>query len=265
VPPVPAAGALNKASALLAVSALADSVTEHYRGSFHNPVMTVPVAVGVQTLASSLHAVFKNSEDRSLMREVSQGAAVVAGVVGTGFHFYNILKRPGGWSWHNLFYAAPIGAPMALSLAGLLGSLAERLRDDGDSTYGIRPPVLVTTLTIAGLLGTSAEAALLHFRGAYQNPAMFIPVILPPASAALLWASYRSSRWIKPTRASLHLLAAVGLLGSAFHAYGIQRSMGGWRNWSQNILSGPPLPAPPAFTALAIAGLGALRLLEVEA
>jgi hypothetical protein len=34
--------------------------------------------------------------------------------------------------------------------------------------------------------------------------------------------------------------------------------MGGWRNWSQNLLNGPPLPAPPAFTALAIAGLAAL-------
>jgi hypothetical protein len=38
--------------------------------------------------------------------------------------------------------------------------------------------------------------------------------------------------------------------------------MGGWRNWSQNILNGPPLPAPPAFTALAIAGLVALSLIE---
>ena len=35
--------------------------------------------------------------------------------------------------------------------------------------------------------------------------------------------------------------------------------MGGWRNWSQNMLNGPPLPAPPAFTALAIAGLAALE------
>jgi hypothetical protein len=112
------------------------------------------------------------------------------------------------------------------------------------------------------LLGTSAEAALFHFRGAYQNPAMFIPVTLPPVAAGLLAASCRSSRWIGPARVSLRLLAVVGLLGAGFHAYGIQRGMGGWRNWSQNLLNGPPLPAPPAFTALAIAGLGALNLLE---
>ena len=42
------------------------------------------------------------------------------------------------------------------------------------------------------------------------------------------------------------------------------RNMGGWRNWSQNLLNGPPLPAPPAFTALAIAGIGALDLIEAE-
>jgi hypothetical protein len=41
--------------------------------------------------------------------------------------------------------------------------------------------------------------------------------------------------------------------------------MGGWRNWSQMVLQGPPLPAPPAFLALAIIGLGLLPLLEEEA
>jgi hypothetical protein len=39
--------------------------------------------------------------------------------------------------------------------------------------------------------------------------------------------------------------------------------MGGWRNWSQNLLNGPPLPAPPAFAALAIAGLVAVRLIPL--
>jgi hypothetical protein len=63
----------------------------------------------------------------------------------------------------------------------------------------------------------------------------------------------------------LRLLIAVGFIGSGFHAYGIQRNMGGWRNWSQNLLNGPPLPAPPAFTALAISGLTALDLIEEEA
>jgi hypothetical protein len=50
----------------------------------------------------------------------------------------------------------------------------------------------------------------------------------------------------------------------AFHARGIARHQGGWRNWSQNLFSGPPLPAPPGFSALALAGLAALRLRASE-
>jgi hypothetical protein len=45
-----------------------------------------------------------------------------------------------------------------------------------------------------------------------------------------------------------------------FHARGVARQMGGWANWSQNLLSGPPLPAPPSFSALALAGRAALEL-----
>jgi hypothetical protein len=53
----------------------------------------------------------------------------------------------------------------------------------------------------------------------------------------------------------------MGVAGVAFHAYGVSRGMGGWRNWRQNAFAGPPLPAPPAFTGLALAGLAGLALL----
>jgi hypothetical protein len=94
---------------------------------------------------------------------------------------------------------------------------------------------------------------------------MMIPVTVPPVAAVLLAhaamtsrARYDMARW------SLRFLVGVGLLGSAFHAYGVGRNMGGWHNWSQNLLNGPPLPAPPAFTALATAGLAALDLIEAD-
>ena len=41
-------------------------------------------------------------------------------------------------------------------------------------------------MTAGGLLGTSAEAGLLHFRGAFQNPFMYIPVTAPPLAALSL-------------------------------------------------------------------------------
>lgn len=64
------------------------------------------------------------------------------------------------------------------------------------------------------------------------------------------------------TRIWMKLTAAMGLIGAGFHVYGVSRNMGGWRNWRQNILNGPPIPAPPSFTGLALAGLAALDLLE---
>jgi hypothetical protein len=259
-----AATRLNGASALLATAALADSAVEHYRGAFHNKTMILPLVVAAQALGASLHGATDRAAGTNSTRDLGQALALVTGVVGTGFHFYNVLKRPGGWSWLNLFYAAPIGAPVALSLAGMLGGIAERLRGGARALFGHLPGRLIAWLVSLGLLGASGEAALLHFRGAYHNPAMMIPVTVPPVAAALLTGATVCPRLARPTTLALKALTGVGLLGAAFHAYGIQRNMGGWRNWSQNILNGPPLPAPPAFTALAIAGLAALELMERE-
>jgi hypothetical protein len=115
-----------------------------------------------------------------------------------------------------------------------------------------------------GLLGTAAEAALLHFRGAYHDPFMYLPVTIPPVTAALIGnAAFGRARERRPmTRFWLRFTALLGFAGSGFHAIGIARNMGGWRNWRQNLLNGPPLPAPPSFTGLALAGLAALGLME---
>jgi hypothetical protein len=226
--------------------------------------MVLPLAVAAQALAASLHGASDRGAQPSVTRHFGQVLAVVTGVVGTGFHFYNVLKRPGGWSWLNLFYAAPIGAPFALSLAGMLGGIAERLRGGGRALLGFLPGRLVARLVSLGLLGAAGEAALMHFRGAYHDPAMIIPVTAPPVAAALLAGATVCPSLARPASLSLRLLTAIGFIGVGFHAYGIQRNMGGWRNWSQNVLNGPPLPAPPAFTALAIAGLAALKLIENE-
>ncbi|HTV87691.1 MAG TPA: hypothetical protein VME41_01635 [Stellaceae bacterium] len=265
--PIPArntaASRLSGASALLATAALADSAVEHYRGAFHNKTMILPLVVAAQALGASLHGAADHGHRPSVARHAGQVLAVLTGVVGAGFHVYNVMKRPGGWSWLNLFYAAPLGAPIALSLAGMLGGIAERLRGSR-VLFGYLPGRLIARLVSLGLVGASGEAALLHFRGAYHNPAMVIPVTAPPVAAALLAGATVCPRLARPASLALKALTGVGVLGAALHAYGIQRNMGGWRNWSQNILNGPPLPAPPAFTALAIAGLAALKLIERE-
>ncbi len=265
---VRAARRLNKAAGMLATSVLADSSVEHYRGSFKNRAMYTPLIVSALTLATSLHG---TSDMRPLAHKLRDGCYVLAaatGLLGTGFHVYNVTKRVGGFSWQNLFYGAPLGAPMAILLSGLLGFCSERVRQTGRSrrphVFGLPAARTIAAVTGAGLLGTAGEAGLLHFRGAFHNPFMVVPVTLPPLGAALLFnAAARGRGRPHPfTRAWMWLLTAMGLAGVGFHAYGVSRNMGGWRNWSQNVLNGPPLPAPPSFTGLAMAGLAALGLMQ---
>ncbi len=264
---VKAARRLNRAAGTLALSVLLDSGIEHYRGSFRNPAMVTPLVTSALTLAASAHGTADRRRSAHRARDAAYALAALTGVAGTGFHLYNVLKRPSGFVWQNLFYGAPLGAPAAILLAGLLGVCSERVRNHrggAPRVFGLPAGRALAALTGAGLLGTSGEAGLLHFRGAYHNPAMFLPVTVPPLAAALmaetaLGAPGRNRRF---ARWWLRLTAFLGFGGVAFHALGVHRNMGGWRNWSQNLLNGPPLPAPPSFTGLALAGLAALGLLE---
>jgi hypothetical protein len=259
-----AAGQLYLSAAMLAASVLSDSALEHYRGGFENPGMFAPLASAGLALGCALRAARRPARAAPAL---PFGAACAVGVAGLGFHAYNVTRRPGGLSWANLFYAAPLGAPAALSLAGLLG-LGARAAARGKPTLARLPAgQALGLLCAAGLAGTSLEAALLHFRGAYHNPAMWLPVGLPPVGAALLAASAAKppAPAARLTRAWLAACAWLGVGGVLLHARGIARQMGGWRNWSQNLLSGPPLPAPPSFSALAIAGRAALGLRTREA
>jgi hypothetical protein len=158
-------------------------------------------------------------------------------------------------------------------MAGVLGLVASRVnrapaRNDSPPASTVSGTGLsVAGLASLGLFGTAAEAGALHFRGAFQNPFMYAPVIVPPVTAAALATAARrrspAARVI--ARSLLHLTAWLGIAGTGFHAWSIHRRMGGWRNWSQNVLAGAPLPAPPAFSGLALAGLAALHLLEPRA
>ena len=264
---VAAARRLNRAAGTLAFSVLFDSAIEHYRGSFHNKAMYTPLVVSSLALAVSAHGVNDERSEMHRLRDAIYVAAAVTGAIGTGFHIYNVAKGPGGIDWQSVFYGAPLGAPAAIALSGLLGAAAERIRDSDPRRpllFGLPAGRLAAAIAALGLLGTTGEASLLHFRGAFHNPFMFLPVTLPPVSAALLaetaLGKKHRSRWL--TRWWLRLTTAMGFVGVCFHAYGVHRNMGGWRNWRQNVLNGPPLPAPPSFAGLALAGLAALTLVE---
>jgi hypothetical protein len=148
---------LNLSAAILALSVLADSGLEHYRGSFRNRTMYAPLGVAGLTLAGSLFGVFDRRPQRHPVR---------------------------------------------------------------DGVYAL-----------AALVGAQA---------------------LRPSKSRL------AQLWLK-------LTAALGFAGVGFHMLGVHRGNAGWRNWRQNVLNGPPLPAPPSFTGLALAGLAALAVMREEA
>jgi hypothetical protein len=254
---------LNRSAAMLAASVVADSAIEHFRGNYHNRAMTAAPVAAAATLAAALSA-------RAPKRVATAvfGASCLIGVTGLGFHVYNITKRPGGLSWQNLFYAAPFAAPGALALAGVLGLTAGRIpraRYAANATQRKVATGLAWSVS-ASLMVTASEVWVLHFRGSFHDPFMLLPVTVVPAAALSLAHSGArpTARNLAVTRWLLKLTALVGIAGAGFHAYGVSRNMGGWRNWSQNLFAGPPLPAPPSFTGLAFAGLGTLTLLQAR-
>ncbi len=256
---------LYETAATLSLSVLADSLMEHYHGCFFRPAMYIAPTVSALALAESLSASAAPAT-YDPTRCALYGATFLSGIAGFGFHFYNIGKREGGFSWLNFFYGSPLGAPGALGMAGLFGLAAELIDPQAPHPriLGLPAGQTVAGLVVFGLIGTVGEVWLLHFRGAFHDPFMYVPVTIPVITCAALAAAAarpeprhlrRAAGWLKAT-------GIVGLAGSAFHAYGIQRNMGGWRNLSQMAFQGPPLPAPPGFTGLSLAGLGALKLLD---
>jgi hypothetical protein len=261
---------LNRSSGILAASVLLDSAVEHYRGDFKNPAMITPIVTSLVALVASLHGHRDEAPSKHHTRSKIFWLTAAAGLAGTGFHLYNVTKKPGGFSWQNLFYSGPLGAPAAIGLSGLFGLLAERVRDtppqENPRLLGRGAGRMLGLTTALSLLGTTGEAGLLHFRGAFQNPAMFLPVTLPPAAAALMvnaaFGDARKSH--RFTRFWLGLTSFMGIAGIGFHIFGVTRAMGGWRNWRQNMIDGPPIPAPPSFVGLALAGLASLALMRAH-
>lgn len=256
-----AAQALGAGAAILCASVALDSAIEHYRGEFKDRAMFIGPTMALLGLGAATFIAFRPERANERLPKIALFTVGATGLVGLGFHTYNILKRPGELDALNLFYGAPMGAPAALTLAGLYGVIAGEMLSGRDYVR-TRLPKHTAGLIAFSLMGTIAEAGLLHFRGAFQDPAMYAPVTIPPLAALSIGAAALSPRAASVAEPLLKATAVLGIAGPIFHAYGIHRNMGGWRNWSQMILQGPPLPAPPAFLGIAAAGLGVLPLLK---
>jgi hypothetical protein len=256
-----AAQSLGAGAAILCVSVALDSAIEHYRGQFKDRAMFVGPTMALLGLGAAACIAFRPEDANARLPKIALITVGATGLIGLGFHSYNIFKRPGELDALNLFYGAPAGAPAALTLAGLYGVIAGEMLSGRDYVR-TRLPKRTAAVIAFSLMGTVAEAGLLHFRGAFQDPAMYAPVTIPPLAALSIGAAALDPRAAVFAEPLLKATAVLGIAGPIFHAYGIHRNMGGWRNWSQMILQGPPLPAPPAFLGIAAAGLGILPALR---
>ena len=260
-PDLRVAQSLGAGAAILCASVALDSALEHYRGRFKDRAMFVGPSMALLGLGTAAYIAFRPERANDKVPKIALMTVGATGLIGLGFHAYNILKRPGELDALNLFYAAPFGAPAALTLAGLYGVIAGEMLS-GSQYVRTRLPKHTAGLIAFSLMGTVAEAGWLHFRGAFQDPAMYAPVTIPPLAAMAIGAAALSPRATVVAEPLLKATAVLGIAGPMFHAYGIHRNMGGWKNWSQMILQGPPLPAPPAFLGIAAAGLGVLPALK---
>ena len=172
---------MNRAAGTLAASVLADSadrtlsrlVSQQGDGRAADDVGVV-ACWSARTAVADKRPVAHRLRDRRLCG----GGADRADRHGVP-HLSTSARSPAGFPGRTCSTPRRIGAPAALILSGGMGFLAERVRDNPP---GIAPTIgglpagrVVAAATGAGLMGTVGEAGLLHFRGAYHDPFMYLP------------------------------------------------------------------------------------------
>jgi hypothetical protein len=243
-----------------------DNLSEHYRGGFRRKLMYVPIVVNPAVTAAGAVAAATGGRRGGKLFGLLSGAQTGVALVGFVEHQRAILNKPGSneprQALFNAWYGPPVAAPLQYLGLGLMGVMAT-------VPHAAAAPVLrhvpvnrlmraFTALNIPPLWG---EIGYLHARGAFQNPAQWLPVVTLPVAAATsaLAATSDSPTARSAAQAASGWTAALGAVGTGFHLYGLHRRYGGYRRGSFlfNWLNGPPAPAPLQMIGLGLAGLAA--------
>lgn len=265
---IEAARRLHQSAGLLAAEAGLESAQEYYRDEAHRKALLMPSFAATVSLFANLHGATDGRRVSSAPRGLALLAVLVAGISEAGFHVRQAIKSPDGRWWQTLWSVGPRGkASVSLALSGLLGLFAEHLRNTAahraPTLLGVHAGRVAGLATAAGLIGASGEASLLPMRGAFHNPFMYIPLILPPVAASLVARASLDprARVHKTTRTCLWVTAGAGMAVAALRAYGVSRA-GGRESKARGARPGAAsIPIPPRSAALALAGLAALGLL----
>ncbi|MGH7445807.1 MAG: hypothetical protein ACREKM_13065, partial [Longimicrobiales bacterium] len=254
-------------SALFTLALLTDAFLGHYRSGFEVRMQYAPFVLGPGLVAAFALALVAPGFGwtRPLLRVIGW-ATIGLAVIGVAFHYYyGIIEKPGGHRWllHHLMYHAPLLAPLGLAVAGAMALIVEASLG-GTTLLGIASPAHATlAVVVAALVGLMAQVAILHYRGAYNNPAMYAPLVVALGAAGIaIWRGAASSPVsIGAYESALWVVFLTGFAGWGWHLRGLDRMMGGMYVALPNVLEGPPAMAPLLFALLAAQGLVGENLL----
>jgi hypothetical protein len=247
--------------ALLTLGILADAFAGHYRSGFVFRSQYIPFVSGGLLIVSAGVAVVKPAAEwTNQALQVSGWLAIISGLVGFIFHhFYGIAKKPGGYKWllHYLMYGPPQLAPLALAITGVLALVAANGLANEVSVAGVSLRTASLSLVAIALAGATLQAGILHYRGAFNNPLMFVPLTVPVFAIVMsIWMIIGPNDIVfAALTILLWLTFLIGFVGLGMHLRGFGRQMGGMYVTIFNWLEGPPAFAPALFTGFAAVGL----------
>lgn len=254
-------------TAVMTLLLLADALAGHYRSGFFSRSQYVPfISGGLLIITNVAATIAPTSAWLNMAMRVAGWLAVASGLIGFGFHHYfGIAKKPGGYKWllHYLMYGAPQLAPPALAILGVLAVLAAQGLAGEVSIVGLSIHEALLALVTVALAGAILQAAILHYRGAFNNPAMYAPLTAPIlAVVASIWMIVApNSVMLQVLTVLLWLTFLIGFVGLGMHLRGMGRQMGGLYVPLFNLLEGPPAWAPALFAGFAAVGLVTVHLL----
>jgi hypothetical protein len=254
-------------AAAMTLLLLADAFAGHYRSGFVFRSQYAPfISGGLLIVSAAVASIAPDLAWTKVALRVTGWLAVVSGVIGFGFHhYYGLAKKPGSYRWwlHHLLYGAPPLAPLGLTATGALALVAARGLAGEAHFAGVEIRVILLGFVAIALAGVILQAGILHYRGAFNNPAMYGPLAAPLlAVIACAWMIIAPGPSALPVLAvSLWLTFLTGFVGLGMHLRGMGRQVGGLYLTLFNWLEGPPAFAPALFTGLAGVGLVAIHLL----
>lgn len=117
--------------------------------------------------------------------------------------------------------------------------------------------------TVFGFLFLWLDVLIGHASAKFQNPFMWLPVVVLPVSCllALLTAFRCTDRFIKIVNMLCALVILIGLIGFGFHLHQLMEDFHGTMQWEimVRLMRYPPLMAPIAISGLGVLGLLANR------